>query len=88
MLQSYWRPDVTKKMWIARGRLDADNGNFEVEIHREHRRKIEQAGYSVSWDVAGEMTGDDVPVRLAEHNGRRRIAAVLKRDTGEWIEVK
>lgn len=88
MLQSYWRPDTTKRIWWARGTLDADNARVDVKIYPEHRRQIERAGYTIAWDVAGEITGDDVPVRFVEYNGRRRVAAVKKRDTGEWIEVK
>lgn len=87
-MQRYWRPAVTKRMWLAKGTLDADDGIFEVEIYPEHRRKIEIADYNITWDIAGEITGDDIPVRLTEHNGKRRIAAVLKRNTyDEWVEV-
>lgn len=89
VLHHYWRPDTTKRIWWAQGTLDADNARADVEIHPEHRRQIERAGYNVSWDVAGEISGDDVPVRFVEHNERRRIAAVLKLGTeDEWIEVK
>ena len=90
VLQYYWRPDTTKKVWQARGTLDADNARVDVKIYPEHRRQIERAGYTITWDVAGEISGDDVPVRLVENdNGRRRIAAVLKLDTvNEWIEVR
>lgn len=89
VLHRYWRPDVTKRIWQARGTLDADNARVDVEIHPEHRRQIERAGYTITWDVAGEISGDDVPVRFVEHNGRRRVAAVLKAGTeDEWVEVK
>lgn len=89
ILRNYWRPDVTKRMWIATGTLDADGGKTEVEIHPEHRRVIVASGYTITWDIAGEITGDTVPVRLAEaNNGRRRVAAVLKLGTeDEWIQV-
>lgn len=88
-MQRYWRPNVTKKIWLARGTLDADGGEIEVEVWPEHRSKIEAAGYKVTWDVAGEITGDDVPVRLVEDNGKRRIAAVRKAGTeDEWVKVK
>lgn len=77
-------------MWLAMGTLDADGGKIEVKVYPEHRSKIEAAGYNITWDVAGEITGDAVPVRLAEPNGRRRrIAAVKIIDTDdEWVEVK
>lgn len=77
-------------MWIATGTLDADGGKTEVEIYPEHRRAIAANGYTIKWDVAGEIIGDTVPVRLTEaNNGRRRVAAVLKLGTeDEWIEVR
>lgn len=88
-LHRYWRPDTTKKVWVAVGTLDADDGKIEVKVYPEHRREIKDAGYNVTWDVAREITGDAVPVRLVEgENGRRRIAAVLKRGTeDDWLEV-
>lgn len=74
---------------MAKGRLDADDGKIDVNVYPEHIRIIKTAGYNVAWYVAGEIAGDDVPVRLVEHTGRRRIASVLKLGTeDEWIEVK
>ena len=90
VLHHHWRPDSTKKVWLAIGRLEADDGKIEVKIYPEHRRKIQLAGYDILWDVAGEIPDVDVFVRLVENeNGRRRIAAVLKRGTeDDWLEVK
>lgn len=79
---------MTKKMWRATGKLGVDGGTFEVKVYPEHRSKIKKAGYDVTWDVAGDITGDNVPVRLVESNGERRIGEVRILGTeDEWLEV-
>lgn len=74
-------------VWIAEGKLDGET--MRVTLYGEHKRAIDMAGYTVTWGKPQIAVSEDVYVSLVEHNGRRRIASVLKVGTeDEWIEVK
>ena len=75
------------KCWQAEGKIGGEI--MRVTLYNEHNRAIGQAGYNVRWGKPQiAVIGEWPVVALTEDNGRRRVAAVLKRDTGEWIEVK
>lgn len=76
------------RQWQADGKIDGEL--MRVWLYNEHKRAIDKAGYNVAWgSPQSRITGAKPIVALAEHNGRRRIAAVLKHGTDDdWIEVK
>ncbi len=74
-----------KKAWVAEGKLDGEL--MRVWLYNEHRRAIDKAGYKVTWGKPQIVVIDAPTVALVEHNGRRRVAAVLKLGTEDWIEI-
>jgi hypothetical protein len=75
------------RCWQAEGKLDGEL--MRVTLYPEHKRAICQAGHKLAWGKSVMDITEPIYAALAEHNGRRRIAFVLKRGTeDEWIEVK
>ena len=86
-LHSIKRDSHGYQCWQAEGKIDGEI--VRVPLYNEHKRAIGQAGYNVRWGKPQIVVIDAPTVSLIEHNGRRRIAAVLKLGTDdEWIEVK
>ena len=73
--------------WEATGFIDDEL--MCVRMYAEDKRAIKSAGYQVDWARMEFALSEDIPVSLTEHNGRRRVAAVLKLGTeDDWIEVE